>query len=44
MEHLDETKIKSEIDDIAKRIQSIVQTIKEFEPDQTADDDPKEES
>ena len=44
MEHQDETKIKAEIDDISKRIQSIVQTLKEFDPDQEGNEDPKEKS
>lgn len=44
MEHLDETEIKTEIADISKRIRSIVETIKEFEPDPEGSDDPKQES
>ena len=44
MKHLDETEIKTEIDDIAKRIRSIVETIKEFDPEQEGNDDSNEES
>lgn len=44
MAYPDESTIKAEIDDISKRIQSIVETLKEFEPDQEANEEPKEES
>jgi hypothetical protein len=44
MEHLDENDIITEINDISKRIQSIVETIKEFEPDPEESEDPNQAS